>query len=80
MMLQVVNNLFSILFMMMMLFGIIKLVKVFIIGVGVVGFQVIVIVKCMGVNVLVYDICLVVVEQVELLGGKFLKIDIGEIG
>lgn len=37
MMMQVVNVLLSILFMMMMFFGIIKLVKVFIIGVGVVG-------------------------------------------
>ena len=80
MMLQAANNLPSILPMMMTPSGTIKPAKVFIIGAGVAGLQAIATAKRMGANVLAYDTRPVVAEQVESLGGKFLKIDIGETG
>lgn len=57
--------------MMMMVVGMIVLVCVMILGVGVVGLQVIVIVKWFGVIVSVMDVCFVVKEQVESLGVNF---------
>lgn len=80
MMLKAASALPSILPMMMTPSGTIKPAKVFIIGAGVAGLQAIATAKRMGANVLAYDTRPVVAEQVESLGGKFLKIDIGETG
>ena len=80
MMMQAANALPSILPMMMTPSGTIKPAKVFIIGAGVAGLQAIATAKRLGANVLAYDTRPVVAEQVESLGGKFLKIDIGETG
>jgi NAD(P) transhydrogenase subunit alpha len=70
----------SILPMMMTPSGTIKPAKVFVIGAGVAGLQAIATAKRLGANVLAYDTRPVVAEQVESLGGKFLKVDIGETG
>lgn len=80
MVMQAANHLPSILPMMMTPSGTIKPAKVFIIGAGVAGLQAIATAKRLGANVLAYDTRPVVAEQVESLGGKFLKIDIGETG
>lgn len=80
MVLKAANHLPSILPMMMTPSGTIKPAKVFIIGAGVAGLQAIATAKRLGANVLAYDTREVVAEQVESLGGKFLKIDIGETG
>lgn len=80
MIMQAANQLPSILPMMMTPSGTIKPAKVFIIGAGVAGLQAIATAKRLGANVLAYDTRPVVAEQVESLGGKFLKIDIGETG
>ncbi|MDC8829478.1 NAD(P) transhydrogenase subunit alpha [Alteromonas gilva] len=80
MMMQAANKLPSILPMMMTPSGTIKPAKVFIIGAGVAGLQAIATAKRLGASVLAYDTRPVVAEQVESLGGKFLKIDIGETG
>jgi NAD(P) transhydrogenase subunit alpha len=80
MVMQAANLLPSILPMMMTPSGTIKPAKVFIIGAGVAGLQAIATAKRLGANVLAYDTRPVVAEQVESLGGKFLKIDIGETG
>ncbi|NVK56303.1 MAG: NAD(P) transhydrogenase subunit alpha [Alteromonadaceae bacterium] len=80
MMMQAANQLPGILPMMMTPSGTIKPAKVFIIGAGVAGLQAIATAKRLGANVLAYDTRPVVAEQVESLGGKFLKIDIGETG
>ncbi len=80
MMLQAANHLPSIAPMMMTPSGTIKPAKVFIIGAGVAGLQAIATAKRMGANVLAYDTRPVVAEQVESLGGKFLKIDLGDTG
>jgi NAD(P) transhydrogenase subunit alpha len=80
MVLKAANQLPSILPMMMTPSGTIKPAKVFVIGAGVAGLQAIATAKRMGANVLAYDTRSVVAEQVESLGGKFLKIDIGETG
>ncbi|AFT80133.1 MULTISPECIES: NAD(P) transhydrogenase subunit alpha [Alteromonas] len=80
MVMQAANKLPSILPMMMTPSGTIKPAKVFIIGAGVAGLQAIATAKRLGANVLAYDTRPVVAEQVESLGGKFLKIDIGETG
>ncbi|AXT38702.1 NAD(P) transhydrogenase subunit alpha [Alteromonas sp. BL110] len=80
MVMQAANQLPSILPMMMTPSGTIKPAKVFIIGAGVAGLQAIATAKRLGANVLAYDTRAVVTEQVESLGGKFLKIDIGETG
>jgi NAD(P) transhydrogenase subunit alpha len=80
MVMQAANKLPSILPMMMTPSGTIKPAKVFIIGAGVAGLQAIATAKRLGANVLAYDTRAVVAEQVESLGGKFLKIDIGETG
>lgn len=80
MVMQAANQLPSILPMMMTPSGTIKPAKVFIIGAGVAGLQAIATAKRLGANVLAYDTRPIVAEQVESLGGKFLKIDIGETG
>ncbi|WP_100656913.1 NAD(P) transhydrogenase subunit alpha [Alteromonas flava] len=80
MMLQAANQYASILPMMMTPSGTIKPAKVFIIGAGVAGLQAIATARRMGASVLAYDTRDVVAEQVESLGAKFLKIDIGESG
>ncbi|QJR80759.1 NAD(P) transhydrogenase subunit alpha [Alteromonas pelagimontana] len=80
MMLQAANHLPAILPMMMTPSGTIKPAKVFVIGAGVAGLQAIATAKRLGASVMAYDTRAVVAEQVESLGGKFLKIDIGETG
>ena len=54
--------------------------KVFIIGVGVAGLQAIATAKRLGANVEAFDTRPVVAEQVQSLGAKFVKIDLGETG
>ena len=66
--------------MMMTPAGTIKPAKVFIIGAGVAGLQAIATAKRLGANVIAFDTRPVVKEQVESLGGKFLSIDLGDIG
>ena len=80
MVMQAASHLPSILPMMMTPSGTIKPAKVFVIGAGVAGLQAIATAKRLGANVLAYDTREVVAEQVESLGAKFLKIDIGETG
>lgn len=80
MVMKAANHLPSILPMMMTPSGTIKPAKVFVIGAGVAGLQAIATAKRLGANVLAYDTRPVVAEQVESLGGKFLKVDIGETG
>lgn len=80
MVMQAASQLPSILPMMMTPSGTIKPAKVFVIGAGVAGLQAIATAKRLGANVLAYDTRSVVAEQVESLGGKFLKIDLGETG
>ena len=80
MMMQAANHYGSILPMMMTPSGTIKPAKVFIIGAGVAGLQAIATAKRLGASVTAYDTRDVVAEQVESLGAKFLKIDIGETG
>lgn len=60
--------------------GTIMSAKVFIIGVGVAGLQAIATAKRLGANVEAFDTRPVVAEQVQSLGAKFVKIDLGEIG
>lgn len=54
--------------------------RVFVIGAGVAGLQAIATAKRLGARVEAYDTRPVVEEQVRSLGGKFVKIDIGETG
>jgi H+-translocating NAD(P) transhydrogenase subunit alpha len=60
--------------------GTIPPARVFIIGVGVAGLQAIATAKRLGARVEAYDTRPVVAEQVESLGAKFVKIDVGETG
>ena len=60
--------------------GTIMSAKVFIIGVGVAGLQAIATARRLGANVEAFDTRPVVAEQVQSLGAKFVKIDLGEIG
>jgi H+-translocating NAD(P) transhydrogenase subunit alpha len=78
MMMQAINQLQSILPMMMTAAGTIKPAKVFVIGAGVAGLQAIATAKRLGANVTAYDTRAVVAEQVQSLGAKFLEIDLGE--
>ena len=75
-----VHHLATILPMMMTPSGTIKPAKVFIIGAGVAGLQAIATAKRLGASVMAFDTREVVAEQVESLGAKFLKIDLGETG
>src|SRR4029434_2726040 len=52
----------------------------FVIGVGVAGLQAIATAKRLGARVEAFDTRPVVAEQVESLGAKFLRIDLGETG
>lgn len=80
MVMMAANKLNRILPMMMTPAGTIKPAKVFIIGAGVAGLQAIATAKRLGAKVTAFDTRAVVAEQVESLGGKFLKIDLGETG
>src|SRR5690554_6013628 len=60
--------------------GTISPAKVFIIGVGVAGLQAIATAKRLGARVSAYDTRPVVEEQVQSLGARFVKIDVGESG
>jgi H+-translocating NAD(P) transhydrogenase subunit alpha len=60
--------------------GTIAPARVFILGVGVAGLQAIATAKRLGARVEAFDTRPVVAEQVESLGAKFVKIDVGETG
>ena len=66
--------------MMMTPSGTIAPAKVFIIGVGVAGLQAIATAKRLGAKVEAFDTRPVVEEQVQSLGAKFVKVDLGEMG
>lgn len=66
--------------MMMTPAGTIKPARVFIIGCGVAGLQAIATAKRLGARVEAFDTRPVVEEQVQSLGAKFVKIDLGETG
>ncbi|MBA7534664.1 NAD(P) transhydrogenase subunit alpha part 1 [subsurface metagenome] len=66
--------------MMMTPSGTIAPTKVFIIGAGVAGLQAIATAKRLGARVEAFDTRPAVEEQVQSLGGKFIKIDLGETG
>lgn len=66
--------------MMMTPAGTITPAKVFIIGAGVAGLQAIATAKRLGARVEAFDTRPVVEEQVQSLGAKFVKIDLGETG
>ena len=66
--------------MMMTAAGTLKPAKVFVIGVGVAGLQAIATAKRLGARVEAFDTRDVVEEQVQSLGAKFVKIDLGETG
>ena len=66
--------------MMMTAAGTLKPAKVFVIGVGVAGLQAIATAKRLGARVEAFDTRDVVEEQVNSLGAKFVKIDLGETG
>jgi len=66
--------------MMMTPAGTLAPCKVFIIGAGVAGLQAIATAKRLGARVEAFDTRPVVEEQVQSLGAKFLKIDLGETG
>ena len=66
--------------MMMTPSGNISPARVFVIGVGVAGLQVIATAKRLGARVEAFDTRPVVEEQVKSLGAKFIKIDMGEMG
>lgn len=80
MVIKAADALNRILAMMMTPAGTLKPAKVFIIGAGVAGLQAIATAKRLGAKVTAFDTRDVVAEQVESLGGKFLKIDLGETG
>lgn len=65
--------------MMMTPSGTIAPAKVFIIGVGVAGLQAIATAKRLGAKVEAFDTRPVVEEQVQSLGAKFIKVDLGEM-
>jgi NAD(P) transhydrogenase subunit alpha len=66
--------------MMMTPAGTIQPSRVFVIGAGVAGLQAIATAKRMGAKVEAFDTRPVVEEQVQSLGAKFVKIDLGETG
>jgi H+-translocating NAD(P) transhydrogenase subunit alpha len=74
------NHLNKILPMMTTAAGTIMAAKVFIIGAGVAGLQAIATAKRLGAMVEAFDTRPVVAEQVQSLGAKFAKIDIGQTG
>jgi len=66
--------------MMMTPAGTLTPAKVFVIGAGVAGLQAIATAKRLGARVEAFDTRPVVEEQVQSLGAKFLKVDLGETG
>lgn len=66
--------------MMMTPAGTITPAKIFIIGAGVAGLQAIATAKRLGARVEAFDTRTVVEEQVQSLGAKFVKVDLGETG
>jgi len=74
------NHLDRIMPMMMTPAGTLKPARVFVIGAGVAGLQAIATAKRLGARVEAYDTRPVVEEQVQSLGAKFFKIDLGETG
>ena len=74
------NRLDRIFPMMMTPAGTIAPSKIFIIGVGVAGLQAIATAKRLGAVVEAFDTRPAVEEQVKSLGGKFVKVDLGEMG
>src|SRR6056300_51468 len=72
-----INKIFP---MMMTPAGTISPARVFIIGAGVAGLQAIATAKRLGARVDAFDTRPVVAEQVQSLGAKFVKIDLGETG
>ncbi len=66
--------------MMMTPSGTIPPARVFVIGVGVAGLQAIATAKRLGARVEAFDTRPVVEEQVQSLGAKFVKVDLGETG
>ena len=66
--------------MMMTPAGTISPSKVFVIGAGVAGLQAIATAKRLGARVEAFDTRPVVEEQVQSLGAKFIKVDLGETG
>ncbi|MFT5838645.1 MAG: NAD(P) transhydrogenase subunit alpha [Flavobacteriales bacterium] len=80
MVMQAVNQLDSVLPMMMTPAGTLKPSKVFVIGAGVAGLQAIATAKRLGASVTAFDTRSVVAEQVQSLGAKFLEIDLGQTG
>ena len=66
--------------MMMTPSGTLKPALVFVIGVGVAGLQAIATAKRLGARVSAFDTRPVVEEQVQSLGAKFVKVDLGETG
>ena len=65
--------------MMMTPSGTISPARVFVIGVGVAGLQVIATAKRLGARVEAFDTRPVVAEQVKSLGARFIKIDLGDV-
>jgi len=78
--LESANLLSTALPMMMTAAGTLKPARVFVIGVGVAGLQAIATAKRLGARVEAFDTRDVVEEQVNSLGAKFVKIDLGETG
>lgn len=74
------NHLGQVLPMMMTPAGTLKPARVFIIGVGVAGLQAIATAKRLGARVEAFDTRPSVEEQVQSLGARFVKIDLGETG
>ena len=74
------NHLDMVFPMMMTPAGTLKPARVFIIGCGVAGLQAIATAKRLGARVEAFDTRPVVEEQVQSLGAKFVKIDLGETG
>lgn len=74
------DRLLQILPMMMTPAGTLSPSRVFVIGAGVAGLQAIATAKRLGARVEAFDTRSVVKEQVESLGAKFIRIDIGETG
>ena len=66
--------------MMMTPAGTIPPARVFVIGAGVAGLQAIATAKRLGARVEAFDTRPVVAEQVQSLGAKFVRIDVGEVG
>ncbi len=78
--LQAVNHLDKIVPMMMTPAGTLAPAKVFVIGAGVAGLQAIATAKRLGARVEAFDTRPVVEEQVQSLGARFLKVNLGETG